>query len=72
MLRHLQKKLQEMSEEVQKATIAVVDHQQKLMLARIRFADGVSELTLDNGGAIEKKVSRPGRTKVKRVTKGLR
>ncbi len=43
---HLQSKLREMSEGVQKGTIAVVDYEQKLMLARIRFQDGVSELRL--------------------------
>jgi len=44
---HLQAKLREMSNGVQNGTIAVVDYEQKLMLARIRFQDGVSELRLN-------------------------
>lgn len=43
---HLQAKLREMSDGVQKGTIAVINLEQKLMLARIRFQDGVSELRL--------------------------
>lgn len=43
---HLQSKLREMSDGVQKGTIAVINLEQKLMLARIRFQDGVSELRL--------------------------
>lgn len=44
---HLQAKLREMSDGVQKGTIAVINLEQKLMLARIRFQDGVSELRLE-------------------------
>ena len=47
LLKHLQQKLREMSDRVQKDTIAVVDLQQQLMLARIRFQDGVSELSFE-------------------------
>jgi len=47
LMSHLQLKLREMSEGVQKGTIAVVDYEQKLMLSRIQFQDGVSELRLD-------------------------
>jgi len=47
LMTHLQTKLREMSDGVQKGTIAVVNLEQKLMLARIRFQDGVSELRLD-------------------------
>lgn len=47
LMTHLQAKLKEMSEGVQKGTIQVVNLEQKLMLARIRFQDGVSELRLD-------------------------
>jgi len=47
LLRHLKKKLEEMSDRVQKDTIAIVDMQQKLMLARIRFQDGISELSFE-------------------------
>ncbi len=46
LMRHLQKKMEEVSSRIQKATIDIVDHQQKVMLARIRFQDGVAELSL--------------------------
>ncbi len=46
LMRHLQAKLKETSARVQKDTIAVVDLKEKLMLNRIRFQDGVAELTL--------------------------
>lgn len=47
LLRHLQTRLREMSDRVQKDTIAVVDLQEQLMLARIRFQDGVAELSFE-------------------------
>jgi hypothetical protein len=56
LLRHLNKKLEEISNRVQKATIEVVDHQEKEMLARIRFADGVAELSLPD--ALDKKADK--------------
>jgi len=43
---HLQTKMKEISQKVQQNTIAVVDHQEKLMVARVRFHDGLAELTL--------------------------
>jgi len=47
LMAHLQSKLREMSDGVQKGTIEIVNLEQKLMLARIRFQDGVSELRLE-------------------------
>jgi len=47
LMAHLQSKLREMSDGVQKGTIAVVNFEQQLMLAKIRFQDGISELHLD-------------------------
>ncbi len=47
LLKHLQQKLREMSDRVQKDTIAIVDMQQQLMLAHIRFQDGVAELSFE-------------------------
>jgi len=44
--RHLERKLTDISERVQQATIAVVSNQEELMLARIRFQDAAAELTL--------------------------
>lgn len=46
LMRHLQKKMREMSDAVQKTTIEVVNTEEQLMLSRIRFDDGVSELAL--------------------------
>ena len=43
---HLQRKLKETSEAVQKATMAIVEAQQERMLARVQFQDTLSELTL--------------------------
>jgi len=43
----LEKKMQEVSDKLSKATIDLVALQEKLMLARIRFQDGVAELSLE-------------------------
>lgn len=44
---HLQAKMREISDKVQKNTLAIVDRQERLMLARVGFQDGIAELTLD-------------------------
>ncbi len=49
LMRHLKKKMKEISERVQKGTIELVDHQEKLMMARIHFLDAVAELTIHQG-----------------------
>jgi hypothetical protein len=46
LMTHLKTKMKEISERVQSNTITVVDHQQKLLLARVAFNATVSELTL--------------------------
>ncbi|MEZ4267560.1 MAG: hypothetical protein R3F39_14370 [Myxococcota bacterium] len=46
LMSHLQKKMKDVSERIQQATIQVVDHEEKLMMARIRFQDAVAELSL--------------------------
>jgi chromosome segregation ATPase len=46
LLSHLRTKMKDISDRVQKATIAVVDTEEKIMLARIRFADSLAELSL--------------------------
>jgi hypothetical protein len=51
LMRHLRDKMQEMSERLQAGTIVIVDLQQQLMLARVRFQDGVSEFTLEQQSA---------------------
>lgn len=43
----LERKLQEMSDHLSRATIDVVALEEKLMLARIKFQDGVADLSLD-------------------------
>ena len=43
----LEKKLQEMSDRLSKATIDVVALEEKLMVARIKFQDGVADLSLE-------------------------
>lgn len=46
LLKHLQTKLKDISNRVQQATIELVEHQEQLMLSRIRFQDAVAELSL--------------------------
>lgn len=53
LLRHLRKKMKDMSERVQEATIKIVNHQEQLMLARIRFQDGISELSLEKAAVAQ-------------------
>jgi hypothetical protein len=45
-MKHLKQKMLEISELVQKGTIELVDREEKVMLARVRFQDAVAELTL--------------------------
>lgn len=47
LLQHLEKKLQEVSEKLSAATVDLVGVQEKLMVAKIRFQDGVAELSLE-------------------------
>jgi hypothetical protein len=47
LMANLEKKLQEVSDKLSKATIDVVAVEEKLMLARIRFQDRVADLSLD-------------------------
>ncbi|MFO0750607.1 MAG: hypothetical protein U1F43_33805 [Myxococcota bacterium] len=60
LMAHLQNKLREMSDGVQKATIDTVNLEQKLMLARIRFQDGVSELKLETASTKPATPAGPG------------
>jgi soluble cytochrome b562 len=55
--RHLKAKLHEISERVQKATLAVVSHQQDMMLTRVQFQDAIAELTLEPAAKKTKKVA---------------
>lgn len=57
LMQHLEKKLQEISERMSKATIELVSLQEKLMISRIRFQDGVADLSLKkDGNPGEKKI----------------
>jgi len=47
LMKHLKAKMTDISERVQKGTIDLVNYQEKLMMARIRFQDGLAELTLE-------------------------
>jgi hypothetical protein len=47
LMTHLEKKLQEFSEKLSKATVDVVVLQEKLMVARVQFQAGVADLTLE-------------------------
>jgi len=55
LLNNLEKKLSEISDKLSKATVAVVGLQEQLMVARIRFQDGVAELTLEGQASKETK-----------------
>jgi len=46
LMTHLKEKMKDISERVQKATIAKVDGEEKIMLARVQFQDAIAELTL--------------------------
>jgi hypothetical protein len=46
LMTHLKQKMKEISERVQKATIGVVDVEEKIMLTRVQFQDALAELTL--------------------------
>ncbi|HEX4455799.1 MAG TPA: OmpA family protein [Kofleriaceae bacterium] len=46
LMAHLKDKMKDISERVQKATIAKVDGEEKIMLARVQFQDTIAELTL--------------------------
>ena len=43
---HLKTKMKDISDRVQRTTIAVVNQEEKIMLARVRFQDTLAELTL--------------------------
>jgi hypothetical protein len=48
LMAHLKAKMRETSERVQKTTIAIVDQEEKIMLARVRFQDALAEMTLND------------------------
>ena len=46
LMTHLKSKMKDISERVQKSTIAMVDTEEKIMLTRVEFQDSIAELTL--------------------------
>lgn len=57
LLNNLEKKLSEISDKLSKATVALVSLQEQAMVARIRFQDGVAELSLDSQGSKQPQTS---------------
>jgi hypothetical protein len=48
LMTHLKSKMKDISSRVQKTTIELVDHEEKIMLARVRFQDSLADLTLED------------------------
>ncbi|HWO25131.1 MAG TPA: OmpA family protein [Kofleriaceae bacterium] len=48
LMTHLKTKMRDISDRVQKTTIAIVDQEEKIMLARVRFQDALAEMTLND------------------------
>jgi hypothetical protein len=48
LMKHLKDKMESISERVQKGTFELVEKQEELMLARIKFQDAVAELSLED------------------------
>jgi outer membrane protein OmpA-like peptidoglycan-associated protein len=46
LMKHLKEKMKDISNRVQKATIAMVDAEEQIMLTRVQFQDALAELTL--------------------------
>jgi hypothetical protein len=50
LMKDLEKKLQDIGDKLDKATLDLVGLEEKLMIARIHFQDGVADLSLDKDG----------------------
>ncbi|MGN6104251.1 MAG: OmpA family protein, partial [Kofleriaceae bacterium] len=50
LMTHLKAKMRDISDRVQKTTIALVDQEEKIMLTRVRFQDALAELSLTEAG----------------------
>jgi hypothetical protein len=48
LMSHLKTKMKDISDRVQKTTIAIVDQEEKIMLARVQFQDTLAEMTLSD------------------------
>jgi len=51
LMTHLKDKMKEISDRVQKATISMVDTEEKIMLTRVQFQDAIADLTLPDATA---------------------
>jgi hypothetical protein len=56
---HLKTKMKEISDPVQKATIQIVDQEEKIMLARVRFQDALGELALPDAAQATAAMAKP-------------
>jgi len=52
LMSHLKSKMRDISDRVQKTTIALVDQEEKIMLARVQFQDMLAELSLPDATAL--------------------
>ena len=59
LMQSLEKKLAEVSDKMSKSTIDLVGLQEKLMVSRIRFQDGVADLSLEPKAASAEPVAKP-------------
>jgi len=48
LMSHLKTKMRDISDRVQKTTIAIVDQEEKIMLARVQFQDALAEMSLSD------------------------
>jgi hypothetical protein len=62
LLGHLKAKMRDISDRVQRTTIAIVDQEEKIMLARVSFQDTLAELSLPDAMATSSG-PKPGKTK---------
>ncbi len=51
LMSHLKSKMRDISDRVQRTTIALVDQEEKIMLARVKFQDMLAELSLPEAAA---------------------
>jgi hypothetical protein len=59
LLNNLERKLSEITDKLSKATVRVVGLQEQMMVARIRFQDGVAELSLEEKEATDAAAEHP-------------
>jgi len=65
LMQNLEKKLAEVSDKLTKATLDLVTLQEQLMVARIRFQDGVADLSLEKSSDEKKPEEKKAEDKLK-------